>query len=306
MRQPRILGSVLALSLLLWCSAAGAAEVAVLKSGDAPAWRPTLDALRRAAAGHTVSEFDLRGDRAEAERVLSGLKGRSVIVVAMGPPAAQMVKELAPDMPMIFCMVPDPAKMGLLGAPNTTGVAFGIPVKNQLAAFRMVYPRGVRVGVIYNAENAGRLVQEAQKASTVVRLSVVDRPVASDKEIPEALRSLLKGDEAVDALWIPPDPMLLGDETLRFILSETLKAGKPVYSSYAVLVTQGALVSNGPDYGSIGEQVAELVNRLSAGEKGGKIEMLIPRAELVINKKIADKLKIDIPADALRAANKVF
>ena len=32
----------------------------------------------------------------------------------------------------------------------------------------------------------------------------------------------------------------------------------------------------------------------------------MPRAELVINKKIAAKLKIDIPADVLKAANKVF
>ena len=32
----------------------------------------------------------------------------------------------------------------------------------------------------------------------------------------------------------------------------------------------------------------------------------MPKAELVVNKKIADKMKIDIPADALKAASKVF
>ena len=66
-----------------------------------------------------------------------------------------------------------------------------------------------------------------------------------------------------------------------------------------------ALASNGPDMGSIGDQAGELVNRLAAGEKG-KIEMLVPRAELVVNKKIADKLKIEITVDALKAAGKVF
>ena len=129
--------------------------------------------------------------------------------------------------------------------------------------------------------------------------------MASDKDVPEALRALLKGAEAVDALWIPPDPMLLGDESRRYVLAETLKAGKPVYSFSAALVAEGALVINGPDLASIGDQAGELVNRIAGGEKG-KIEMLIPRAELVVNKKIADKLKIEIPADALRAANKVF
>jgi ABC-type uncharacterized transport system substrate-binding protein len=34
--------------------------------------------------------------------------------------------------------------------------------------------------------------------------------------------------------------------------------------------------------------------------------MLIPRAELVVNKKIADKLDITVPPDALKAAARVF
>jgi ABC-type uncharacterized transport system substrate-binding protein len=184
-------------------------------------------------------------------------------------------------------------------------VSFTIPVKNQLAAFRMVNPRGVRVGVIYNVENSGRQVEEAQKAAPVVRLLVIERQVQSDRDIPEALRTLLKGSEAVDALWLPADPMLLSEETRRYILSETLKAAKPVYSFSPALVSEGALVSNGPDMASIGEQLAELLGRVAGGEKG-KGELAIPRAELVINKKMGDKLKIEIPADALKAANRVF
>ena len=289
----------------LFASGAGAADVAVLKSADSPAWRPSLDGLRRAAAAHNVTEYDLRGDKAEADRVVASLKGKPAILVALGPIAAQSAHELAPEMPLVFCMLQDPTRLGLVGVPGVTGVSFTIPIKNQLAAFRLVNPRGVKIGVIYNDANVGRLVEEAQKAAAVVRLNIVARPVASERDVPEALRSLLKSGEAVDALWIPPDPVLLGDESRRYVLAETLKAGKPVYSFSSALVSEGALVSNGPDLASIGEQAGELVNRIAAGEKG-RIEMLVPRAELVVNKKMADKLKIEIPADALRAANKVF
>ena len=52
-----------ALGLLLWSSPIGAAEVAVLKSTEAAAWRPAIDALKRSLPGHTVTEYDLRGDR---------------------------------------------------------------------------------------------------------------------------------------------------------------------------------------------------------------------------------------------------
>jgi ABC-type uncharacterized transport system substrate-binding protein len=109
----------------------------------------------------------------------------------------------------------------------------------------------------------------------------------------------------VDALWVPPDPLLLADETRRFLMAETLKAGRPIYASSSALVAQGALVSNAPDFVSIGEQIGELVNRLASGERT-RIEMLVPRAELVVNKKVAGRLKIELPAEALKAANKVF
>ena len=289
--------------LLLGAASPGvAADVAVLKSTDAPAWRPALDALKRSAGTHTITEFDLRNDRATADGVMRTLQGRNVIYVALGPLAAQVVSAAAADAPLAYAMVQDPARVGLAGVP---GVAFTIPIKNQIAAFRMVNPRGVRIGVLYNTDNVGRLVEEAEKAAGLLRVALITKVVTSEREVPPALRALLTGPDAVDALWLPPDPVLLSDESRRFILSETLKANRPVYGFSAALVGEGALVSNGPDFGSIGEQLGELVNRLASGERG-KIDILVPRAELVINKRIASKLKIEVPPDALKAASKVF
>ena len=282
-----------------------AADVAILKSSEVLAWRPAMEALKRVAAGHSFVEYDLRGDRGEADRVLNSLKGRAVILVAMGPLAAQTAHEVLPNVPLVFCMIQEPARLGLAPGPNTTGVAFTIPVKNQLAAFRMVNPRGVRVGVLYNEANVGRLIEEAQKAAALVRLVLLTRPVASERDVPQALRTLLTGAEAADAIWIPPDPVLLGEESQRHILGEAAKAGKPVYSFTPSLVEKGALVSNGPDLVSIGELVGDLVNRLGAGERG-RIEMLVPRAELVINKRMAGKLKIEIAPDVLKSAARTF
>jgi len=305
MRRPRPAHRGVVLAALLALSPQGllAADIAVLKSSEVPAWRPVLDALRRSVPSHALNEFDLRSDRVEAERVAAALKGRTAAVVALGPLAAQVAKDILPDVPLVFCLVQDPVRLGIPA--TAAGVAFQTPVKNQLAAFRLVYPRGVRVGVIYS-EAVAKLVEEAQKAANVVRVVIVARPVTSEKDVPATLRALLKGAEAVDALWIPPDPMLLGDETRRFLFGETIKASRPVYSFNSALVSEGALVSNGPDLASVGEQAGELVNRLLAGDRTARGALLVPKAELVINKKIADKMKIDISADALKAASKVL
>jgi putative ABC transport system substrate-binding protein len=305
MRRDTRLVWAFALACGAWSAGgAEAAEVAVVKSSEVAAWRPALDALRRAASGHTFTEYDLRNDRATADGVLAGVRGRNPIVVALGPLAAQLVRTELPQAPLVFAMVQDPVKLGLSPAPGVTGVAFAIPVKNQIAAFRMVNPRGARIGVIYNEENTGRQVEEAQKAASLLRVAVVARAITSEREIPQAVRALLAGESAVDALWIPPDPVLLGEATRRFVLAEMTKAGRPVYASSPALVMEGALVSNGPDLVSIGEQIADLVNRLASGDRS-RIEMAVPRAELVINRKVAGRLKIELPEEALRAA-KVF
>ena len=140
----------------------------------------------------------------------------------------------------------------------------------------------MRIGVIYKEENSGRIVEEAIKAASLLRVVMVTRAVTSERDIPAALRSLLAGDQAIDALWVPPDPVLLGDETRRFLVAEMFKAGKAVYGSSSGLVAEGALASNGPDLASIGEQIGE------AGEQAGRgrslaDRLLVPRAELVIN-----------------------
>jgi putative tryptophan/tyrosine transport system substrate-binding protein len=295
---------VLPFALAAACPA-GAAEVLLLKSTDAPSWKPAIEALRKKATGQNIVEADLRGDRAEADRILGTVKGRKdILVIAMGPLAAEAAHGSGIGVPVVYCMVQDIARFVQDGS-GDAGISFQTPVRNQFAVFRMVHPRGVRIGVIYRQETSGALMQEALKASSVARFVLVSTPVASPQEVPPALRTMLTGAEPVDALWLPPDPLLLEDATRRFILSETLKAGRPVYTFSQALVAEGALVSAGPDIAAIGDRLAELVARWVGSEKL-RGEILVPPPELVVNKKIGDKLRIDIPAAALKQANKVL
>lgn len=295
----------LAVVLTLALAASGmAAEVVILKSNEQPGVRPVVDALRRAGGAHTFAEFDIGGNRTQGERIAAGLRGRAVILVAVGTLAAQVARAALPELPLAFCMVPEPDKAGLEGVARVGGVAAGVPIKNQLAAFRLVNPKGVRIGLLYGPETT-EVIDEAQKAARLVRVAIVPRLVSSERELPVAMRELLTGSEAVDAVWLLGDPVLVTEQTRRYVLGETLKAGRPVYAYSDALIAEGALASDGPDPVSVGEQLAELVDRLAAGEKG-PLDLRVPRAELVINKKMAGKLKIDVPADALKAASRIF
>jgi putative ABC transport system substrate-binding protein len=264
-----------------------------------------VEAARRVASAHALTEHDLRGERIEAERVVAGLKGKAAALLALGPLAVTVARELAPELPLVACMAPDLKKLGIEPGPGLSGVVYGVPVRNQLAAFRMVNPRATRIGVIYSPD-AAPLVEEARRAAPVVRLALVEKPVASGREVPQALREILSGGDAADALWLPPDPVLIAEEARRFLLAETLKAGKAIYTFSPAIVAEGALVSQGPDPVSTGEQAGDLLNRMLGAEKGARIDFQYPRAELVINKKIADKLRIPISAEAQKAASRVY
>lgn len=290
--------------VILGASAAAAADVVVLKGPDAAAWAPALEALRRGAPGHSIRELDLSGDRAEAERVVTELKSKVAVLVGVGPLAALAARAAAPDLPLVYCGVSDPAALGLKAA-NIGGVTTTVPAKNQLAAFRMVNPRGIRVGLLYDPAVSSGTVEEARKAAALLRLILVEKPIASEKDIPPAVRGLVEGSEAADAVWLLPDPVVSGSQARRFVLETCLKAGKPVYASASGLVTEGALVSSGPDLASVGEQLAMMVNAFAAGEKGTPM-LQVPRAELIINSKIADKLKVVIPEAVLKSASKVL
>jgi putative ABC transport system substrate-binding protein len=304
---PRAAACLTALALTIGLAIASpAAEVALVKSNDLASWRPAVEAVLASTSAHNVTEYDLAGSRAEGEQLFTALKGKVAIVVAMGPLAAQLAREMMPEVALVYCMVQDPVAAGLVGVPNAAGVALSLPARNQLVAFRTVNPQAHRIGVIFASDTVARQVDEAQKAAGALKLEVVPRRVADATGVPQAVRDLLKGGEAVDALWILPDPLILEPATRRFVLAEALMAGKPIYSFTASLIGEGALVSHSADMASIGQGVGELIGRILTGQKPERQPLLVPRGEVVINKKMADQLKVVVPAEALRIAQKVL
>jgi putative ABC transport system substrate-binding protein len=303
-RRRRALALVMASELYLGTGLAQAVEVAVLKSGAPASWRPVVDALRRTARAHHFTEYELPADPAQARQAVTNMRGRAAVLVALGSLAVQAGRAGLPDIPLVYCMVVDPVGAGLLPAPapHVSGVLFDVPVRNQLAAFRMVNPRAVRIGVLYSPEHSAAHVREAEKAAPTLRLVVTARAVGAEREVPTALRALLAGPDAVDALWLPPDALLLAADTRRFLFEEMARAGKAVHAFSSALMADGALASNGPDLVSVGHEAAGLVDRLAVGERG--VEARVPRAELLVNLRVAARLHVTIPEAALKAARK--
>ena len=123
--------------------------------------------------------------------------------------------------------------------------------------------------------------------------------MASDKEVPAALRSLLEG-EGLDALWMPMDPAFDSETVRRLVFREAFRAGKPVFGFSATHVKEGAFATHGPDLASTGEEAASLVQRFLSGD--GRVDgvLLVPQAEVAVNRSLARMLRVPVPDEALR------
>ena len=101
---------------------------------------------------------------------------------------------------MVFLLVRNPRKQGLEGD-NIAGISLDVPIEAQLAMYRSLLPTLRVIGVIYDPEKTGALVKEAGEVAERFGLRFLAAPVASQTEVPAALRSLLG---KVDALWMLP------------------------------------------------------------------------------------------------------
>jgi len=81
----------------------------------------------------------------------------------------------------------------------------------------------------------------------------------------------------------------------------------PAIYSYRQFVTEGALVSYGPDTADIVRRSASYVDRILKGEKPGELPVQSPtKYELVINLKTAKTLGLSIPPTVYALADEVI
>ena len=57
-----------------------------------------------------------------------------------------------------------------------------------------------------------------------------------------------------------------------------------------------------PDLASVGQSAGELAGRILAGQKPGRLPPVVPRADVVINQKVASALRLALSPQVVQAA----
>ena len=307
----KTLQSSLAISLLIGITpgvlSAEEHQVSVVLSRSIPPYLEALEGAQevlRDAGIHTADVHDVKGDPQEGARIAIELAKRSPeLVLTLGTEATQLMSARASGVPVIFSMVVH-ADALTSANPSLVGASMEVAPEEQLRWLTTLLPHAKRVGLLYTpALHEPDVIERYRRAAHAAGLDLVVEAVHDVTEVPVHLRTLLP---MIEVFWLIPDETLLGSETARHIMLETLRGRVPVFAPSWAFVEEGALLAVGCDYHDVGRQSGELALRVLRREPLGSERVLEARlARLYLNVRIAKTLGIAVSPDVVAKADRV-
>lgn len=285
---------------------AQAQSIALIKSYDFGPYDAALSGFVDACS-NDIAEYNLNGEAAGSDALIESISVSDPdLIVAIGILAAEFARQKLTDFPVLYVMVPKPRSYGLTGQ-NIGGISLDIPIDRQLTVYRSMVNGLKGLGVIYDPEKSGDIVEEARNVATEQGLKLHTRSVTSRKDVPEALRALLR-EEDIDALWMVPDETVVTPDSFKFLLLTSFEHDLPFLAASDIFVKVGALASLTPDYTDVGRQGCELANRLTRGNISlASMNVVMPaKVNLSINLKTARKIGLSIPDEVIESADVVY
>jgi putative ABC transport system substrate-binding protein len=307
LRRPVVIAVIAALLAFVFPSSSPQGHptrphITVVLSRDIPPYRRTLSGLRKVLGSHdpapTFEVIDLQGGDSSAGELQASIPDTgSNLVIAVGARAALKLKTRKTRGPVLLAGVSGPEVESLMaGARQMFGVLLQIPIEKQFETLKEVVPDARKVGVIHGRENRGS-IQKARALAKRAGLTLVPAEVASIKEIPTTLATLL---EQVDVLWALPDATVFSPEMAPYIILQTLRKRVPFMSFSQNFVKAGSLLSLYCDLEDVGKQAGQMALAAMHGVGGTRSRVVPPRtARLAINMRVAQVIGLRIP-DAIR------
>jgi len=279
-------------------------EVIIIKSSDIIPYQKATESFKENFSPATFQEYSIKEDIAQGKSILAhAIKRGGNLILAVGPEAAYLLGMEASSIPKVFTMVLSPERLL-----DTTllyhGVSLNLPVSLQLERIKSAFPERKRIGVLYTQELNQNTVDSIAEKALASGLRIVGFPVASQKEISKVLNSPQLG---IDILWIIPDRTIGSEKILKYLIKNMLRKKIPVVGFNEWFAKNGAILSFALDYQEIGNQTAELAQKLLL--TGPSLAPFIHeplKVRTIVNIKVAGKLGIAISGDLIKGASEVI
>jgi ABC-type uncharacterized transport system substrate-binding protein len=235
------------------------------------------------------------------------------VIVAVTRLAAVAAQRATSTIPIVFVVVPDPIKSGLIESfahpgKNITGltnVAVDLAAK-RLEIFKEIIPSMSKLALLVNATDsqvAQGFIEEAGAAGRKLGVSMRPFEIRSPQDLDEAFP--LMAAEKLDGVYAVQDGLFFAE---RFRMGRLALANRlPISSPNGEHTAAGHLMSFGPDQPSIFHRAAYYVDRILKGTKASDLPVEQPtKYYLIINLKTANAIGLKIDEALLLRADKLI
>jgi putative tryptophan/tyrosine transport system substrate-binding protein len=234
------------------------------------------------------------------------------VILASSTPSVTALQHVTRTLPIVFVQVSDPVGAGVvdtLARPggNTTGfMNFEYSLSGKwLELLKQIAPSVTRVAILRDPANPAGIGQFSSIQAAAQSLGVDVRPLTARDaaEIERAVAAFAR--LANGGLIVTPSA---GNAVHRDLITSLAARYKlPTIYSDRLNVTEGGLISYGPDRVDEYRRAAGYVDRILKGEKPADLPVQAPtKFELVINLKAAKALGLDVPHSLLARADEVI
>jgi putative ABC transport system substrate-binding protein len=234
------------------------------------------------------------------------------VVLASGTSTVGPLQRTTRTVPIVFAGVADPVGAGFIDSlarpgGNTTGfISFEYSLSGKwLELLKEIAPGVTRVAVLRDSAISGGTGQfgAIQSVASSLRVEVNPIHVRDAGEIERAIAAFAHSPNG--GLIVTASGLAIVHRELIVTLAARHKL--PAVYYYRFFVTDGGLVSYGPDPHDQYRRAAGYVDRILKGEKPADLPVQAPtKLELVINLKTAKALGIEIPSTLLARADEVI
>ena len=258
-------------------------------------------------------EYRYAGDRLDRLHGLAAdLVRRPVAVIFANTPAALAAKAATTTVPIVFAIGGDPVRSGLvanLNRPggNVTGVAFlfGVLGAKRLQLLHQLAPRVATIAMLVGPESSTTVQErnDVQAAAQAIGLQLVIADVGNQRDIETAFATFVQ--RGAGALLVGVGAFL--NSNRERVVALAARHGLPAIFAQREVALAGGLASYGPSITDAYRQAGIYAARILKGEKAGDLPVMqSSKFELVINRKTANALGLEVPANLLFTADEVI
>ena len=233
-------------------------------------------------------------------------------VIFANTPAALAAKAVTTTVPIVFAIGGDPVRSGLvanLNRPggNVTGVAFffGVLGAKRLELLHQLAPKAAIIAMLVGPESSttSQERQDVQAAAQAIGLQLVFVDVGNQRDIETAFATFVQ--RGAGALLVGVGAFL--NSNRERVVALAARYALPAIFAQREVTLAGGLASYGPSIADAYRQAGIYAARILKGEKPADLPVMqSSKFELVINRKTAKALGLEVPANLLFTADEVI